>query len=81
MDADADLEVAARAYLAAAEGEADRTLRLALADAREALEDASARISFGYVRGRLPVGPGVPAAEPDARTRERFRLTRTRILR
>jgi hypothetical protein len=34
VDADADLEVAARANLAAAEGEADRTLRLVLAGAR-----------------------------------------------
>jgi hypothetical protein len=67
MDADAGLEVAARAYLAAAEGDADRALRLALSDAREALAEASARISFGYVRGRLPVGPAVLVAEPEAR--------------
>ena len=49
MDADENLEVAARAYLAAAEGDADRALRLALSDAREALAEASARISFGFV--------------------------------
>ena len=68
MDADAGLEDAARAYLAAAQGDADRALRLALSDAREALEEASARISFGYVRGRLPVGPAAVAfAEPEAR--------------
>jgi hypothetical protein len=42
-------------------------LRLALADAREALAEASARISFGYVRGRLPVGPAVPVADSEAR--------------
>jgi hypothetical protein len=64
VDAEADLEEAARAYLAAAEGNADRALRLALADAREALAEASARISFGFVRGRLPVGPASPVAEP-----------------
>jgi hypothetical protein len=67
VDAEADLEEAVRAYLAAAEGNADRALRLALADAREALAEASARISFGYVRGRLPGGPAVPVAEPEAR--------------
>jgi hypothetical protein len=67
VDADAGLEDAARAYLAAAEGDPERALRLALADARKALAEASARISFGYVRGRLPVGPAVPVAEPEAR--------------
>jgi hypothetical protein len=67
VDADAGLEEAARAYLAAAERDPERALRLALADAREALEAASARISFGYVRGCLPVGPASPVAEPTAR--------------
>jgi hypothetical protein len=67
VDADAGLEDAARAYLAVAEGNADRALRLALADAREALVEASARISFGFVRGRLPVGPAVAVAELEAR--------------
>ena len=67
VDTDAGLEDPARAYLAVAEGDADRALRLALADAREALEEASARISFGYVRGRLPFGPAVPVPEPEAR--------------
>jgi hypothetical protein len=64
---DADLEGTARAYLAAAEGDPERALRLALADAREALSEARRRISFGYVRGRLPVGPAVAVAEPEAR--------------
>jgi len=67
MDTDAGLEDAARAYLAAAGGDPERALRLALADAREPLEEASARISYGYVRGRLPVGPAVPVAEPEER--------------
>ena len=66
MDTDAGLEDAARAYLAVAEGDADRALRLALADAREALAEASARISF-FVRGRLPVGPAVAVAELEVR--------------
>jgi hypothetical protein len=45
VDADSDLEDAARAYLAAAQGGPERALRLALAEAREALAEASARIS------------------------------------
>jgi hypothetical protein len=64
VDADTGLDALARAYLAAAGGDADRALRLALADAREALAQASARISFGYVRGCFPVGPAVAVAEP-----------------
>jgi hypothetical protein len=67
VDTDSDLEDAARPYFAAAEGDADRALQLALSDAREALEAASARISFGYVRGRLPGGPASPIVEPTAR--------------
>ncbi len=81
VDTDTELEATARAYLATAEGNPEQALRLALAHAREALEEASARISCGFVRGRLPVGPTVAVAEPDARTREPFRVTRTRILR
>ena len=49
-----------------AEGDPDRALRLALADARVVLDEASAHISFGYVRGRLPIGLAEPAPEPGA---------------
>jgi hypothetical protein len=66
VDVDAGLEDVARAYLAAAEGDPDRALRLALADARVVLDEASAHISFGYVRGRLPIGLAEPAPEPGA---------------
>ena len=67
MNTEASLDDVVRAYLAPTDGDAVRALRLALADAREALRDACASISHGYVRGRLPGGLAVPVGEPGAR--------------
>jgi hypothetical protein len=67
MNTEVSLEDVVRAYLAATDGDAVLALRLALADAREALGDACASISYGYIRGQFPVGPAVPVGEPEAR--------------
>ena len=67
MNTEASLDDVMRAYLAATEGDAVLASRLALADAHEALGDACASISYGYVRGRLPGGSAVPVGEPEAR--------------
>ena len=45
------MEALARLYLAAAGGDADRALRLALADALATVEHVQAQVSRGYVRG------------------------------
>ena len=67
------MEDLARLYLAEADGDAERALRLALANALVTVERVQSQVSRGYVRGR-PAAPewmtplaleGMTAPEPD----------------
>lgn len=67
------MEDLARLYLAEADGDAERALRLALADALVTVERVQSQVSRGYVRGRLAAPEwmrplalaGMTAPEPD----------------
>ena len=74
------MEALARLYLAEADGDAERALRLALADALVTVERVQSQVSHGYVRSRaaapelLPPLSLHPAAVHSGRRREGRRV-------